>query len=234
MEIITITKDNYKEIPPVCFCKSDSNGFKAKEEWLLKRFDEGLKIKLLRDKNKTHGFIEYISGENAWRAVDAKGYNFIHCLWTYPNSVKNNGYGTLLINEVIKEGKPVAVVTSNDSFMSTKSIFIKNGFKIVEEKGKQQLLANNKPTCKLTPSDPSKYKDLTIIYTKQCPWVNRLVNELDYPLKIIELKSAKEAQNAPSIYTTFTLIKDGKILADHYISKTRFNNIIKKLKEKKI
>lgn len=33
---------------------------------------------------------------------------------------------------------------------------------------------------------------------------------------------------APSIYATFNLINNGKLLADHYISLTRFNNIIKK------
>ena len=47
-------------------------------------------------------------------------------------------------------------------------------------------------------------------------------------LKITELKTPKQAQNAPSIYSVFSLIHDGKILADHYISNTRFNNIIKK------
>ena len=49
-------------------------------------------------------------------------------------------------------------------------------------------------------------------------------------LNIVELTSPKEAQNAPSIYATFNLIYDGKLLADHYISARRFTNIIKKEK----
>jgi len=232
MEIVTITKDNYKDIKPVCFMKTDNPGYKEKEKWLEGRFKEGMKIKLLREGDKTRGYIEYTPGEYAWRSVSAKGYNFIQCIWIYPNSVKNKKNGYKLIQEVMDEGKPVAVMTSDDSFMADKSIFLKNGFKIVEEKGKQQLLVNKiikGKECKFTDSDPSKYKELTIIYSKQCPWVNRFIAELDYPVKLVELKTAKQAQKAPSVYSVMTLIKDGKVLADHYISKTRFKNILKKL-----
>jgi len=43
-----------------------------------------------------------------------------------------------------------------------------------------------------------------------------------------ELENAKQAQNAPSIYTTFNLVYNGKLLVDHYISNKRFLNIIEK------
>jgi hypothetical protein len=46
--------------------------------------------------------------------------------------------------------------------------------------------------------------------------------------QVIELKSAKEAQNAPSIYATFNVIYNGTLLVDHYISDRRFQNIINK------
>ena len=76
---------------------------------------------------------------------------------------------------------------------------------------------------------------LNILYSNQCPWVARSLNELEevakengLELNITELKNAKDAQNAPSIYATFNLIYDGKILADHYVSKKRFQNIINK------
>lgn len=32
------------------------------------------------------GFIEYLPGEHAWRAVHADGYLFIHCLWVVGKS----------------------------------------------------------------------------------------------------------------------------------------------------
>jgi hypothetical protein len=45
---------------------------------------------------------------------------------------------------------------------------------------------------------------------------------------IIEIKTAKQAQKAPSLYGIFNLIYNGKLLSDRYISTTRFLNIINK------
>ena len=47
-------------------------------------------------------------------------------------------------------------------------------------------------------------------------------------LKLTELETASQAQNAPSIYAVFNLVHDGKLIVDHYISTTRFLNILKK------
>ena len=41
-------------------------------------------------------------------------------------------------------------------------------------------------------------------------------------------ETAKDAQNAPSFYAAFNFINDGRLLVDHYISTTRFKNIINK------
>jgi hypothetical protein len=244
MEIININEKNIEQYPPTCFLNPSNEGYKVKLNWLKNRFKEGLKIKVLFDEKdkKIHGFIEYVSGENAWRAVDAKDYLFIHCIWINPNKYKKKGYGSELIRECIKdaEGKNgVAVITSEDSFMASKDIFLKNGFKVIAEDGKQQLLINqfkksNLPKFKDYKKELDKYKGWHIVYSNQCPWVARFISGLDkkivhqLKLKMTELKTAKQAQDAPSIYSVFTLIKDGKILADHYISSTRFNNIIKK------
>lgn len=45
---------------------------------------------------------------------------------------------------------------------------------------------------------------------------------------IRELKSAEEAKSAPSGFGVFSLVHNGELLEDHYISKTRFENIIRK------
>jgi hypothetical protein len=47
-------------------------------------------------------------------------------------------------------------------------------------------------------------------------------------IDFVELKTAEQAQAAPSIYVVFNLVKDGKLLADHYISNTCFLRIINK------
>jgi hypothetical protein len=242
--IIDVNRENIEEYSPTCFLNPKNEGYTKKRDWLKKRFSEGLKIKVLFDETdkKVHGFIEYIWGENAWRAVEAKDYLFIHCIWINPNSYKNKGYGSDLIEECIREaaGKQgVAAIASDDAFMATKDIFLKNGFKIIQEDGKQQLLVKPikkeiLPKFKDYKKQLGKYKGWHIVYSHQCPWVSRFIHELDkktidqLKIKLTELKTPKQAQNAPSIYSVFNLIHDGKLLADHYISSKRFYNIIQK------
>jgi ribosomal protein S18 acetylase RimI-like enzyme len=102
----------------------------------------------LEKERKCIGFIEYIPGEYAWRAVDAQGYLFIHCIWISPNKYKRTGYGSLLIQECIKDAKKegkygVAVVTSEGPFMAGKDLFIKNEFEsIAKVKPSFELMIN--------------------------------------------------------------------------------------------
>ncbi len=248
LKIIDVNNNNISQYPPTCFLNPKNEGYKIKQKWLKKRFSEGMKIKLLyvEKEGKCNGFIEYVPGENAWRAVDAKGYMFIHCIWMNPNNLKNKGYGSLLVKEAIKdaerEGKyGVAVVTSEGPFMAGKDIFLKNGFKsIASAKPSFELMVKilkegTLPKFLDLEKQLSKYQGLNIIYSYQCPWVARSIKELSktakkkgLKLKLIELKNAKEAQNAPSIYATFNLIYNGELLVDHYISNKRFENIINK------
>ncbi|MCK5031376.1 MAG: GNAT family N-acetyltransferase [Thermoplasmatales archaeon] len=246
--IINIDENNISEYPPKCFLNPKNEGYLIKREWLLKHFSDGLIIKQLytEDEKKCIGFIEYVPGEYAWRAVDAKGYLFIHCLWISPNNYKDKGYGSLLVEECVKDAEKqgkcgVAVLTSEGPFMAGKDLFLKKGFKSVSSvKPSFELMVKTlkrgpKPKFMDWENQLSKYKGLNIIYSNQCPWVARFIDELDeiakkkdLELKVTELKNAKEAQNAPSVYASFNLVYDGKLLADHYISKTRFLNIINK------
>jgi hypothetical protein len=134
-KIIDVNQKNIAEYPPACFLNPKNEGYQIKLKWLKKRFSEGLKIKLLylEKEKKCTGFIEYVPGEYAWRAVDTKGYMFIHCMWISPNKNKRKGYGSLLVKECIKDAKRegkygVAVVTSEGSFMAGKDLFLKNKF----------------------------------------------------------------------------------------------------------
>ena len=249
IKIINIDKNNIFQYEPTCFLNPKNEGYQIKLEWLKKRFSEGLTIRqlYLENEKKPVGFIEYVPAEYVWRAVDAKGYMFIHCMWISPNKYKEKGYGSLLIKECIKDAEKqgkygVAVLTSEGSFMAGKDIFLKNGFKsIATAKPSFELmvktLKEGGPLPKLNDSEKqlSKYKGLNIIYSNQCPWVARSIKDMietakskDLKLKVTELKNAKEAQDAPSAYAIFNLVYEGKLLADHYISNTRFLNIINK------
>ena len=80
-------------------------------------------------------------------------------------------------------------------------------------------------------------KGLTIIRANQCPHTIRFADKIaemarkNYKLKpdIVELKTYRQAQNAPTPYAVFAVIYNGRLLADHQISATRFKNIMNKI-----
>nr|KXH75892.1 MAG: hypothetical protein AM324_05130 [Candidatus Thorarchaeota archaeon SMTZ1-83] len=246
--IVRVDGETICQHKPTCFLNPQNVGYQMKLEWLKQRFAEGLRIKLLypEEEGKCIGFIEYLPGEYAWRAVDARGYMFIHCIWISPNKYKREGYGSLLVRECVEDAEEngkygVAVLTSEGSFMAGKDLFLKSGFEpVAKDKPSFELMVrslNKGPLPKFRDYEGqlSRYQGLHIIYANQCPWVARSIKDLEeigakegLKLTVTELKTAEEAQNAPSLYATFNLVYNGRLLADHYISKTRFLNIIKK------
>jgi len=248
MLIVDVNARNITEHPEViCFINPKHPSYPLKVRWLRKRFGEGLKIKLLCGKNEKRcfGFIEYMPGEFAWRAVEAKDYLFIHCLWIYKNSNKNKGFGSLLVGECIKDAveggkKGVAVIASDGPFIAGREIFLKNGFRMIETSGSYGLLVrqikkSNLPKFSDREAELNRYRGWHVIYSLQCPWAARSTGEMKkvsdrrgIKIRFRELKTARQAQRAPSAYGVFTLLHDGKILADHYISPRRFGNILDK------
>ncbi len=248
VELVELTPGTIEQYRgPTCFLDPKHEGGRARLDWIRARFSEGLKIKLLlsRADQKTVAFIEYIPGEHAWRAVDAKGYLFIHCIWVYPKKHKELGYGSQLVQECIRDAAEggwlgVAVVTSEGPFMAGKQLFEKNGFVSVDEaKPSYRLMVHvlkdgPLPAFRDWEAGLAAYPDLHVIYSNQCPWVARSIpvlagvaGEFGLDLRVTEMTSAEEAQAAPSPYGVFALIYHGKLLADHYISATRFRNILK-------
>jgi hypothetical protein len=244
--IVRVTEGNLAEHPQaICFINPKHPSYPEKVRWLKHQFEKGLVIKLLylEGEKRPTGFIEYVPGEFCWRAVNARDYLFIHCLWTNGKPYQHQGLGTLLIQEAEKDAREllgVSVLTSDHSFMASSKIFLKNRYTIVSESGKEQLLVKQfregpLPTMNHWENELEKYQGLTILYSKQCPWVARFVEEVKPILekeklkpKIIEIKTTEDAQKAPSLYGIFNLIYNGRLLADRYISTTRFMNILKK------
>ena len=182
VEIIDTTADNIGDYPPKCFLNPKNEGYLKKLEWLRDRFSEGLKIKqlYLEKERKCIGFIEYVPGEYAWRAVDAKGYMLIHCIWISPNKCKEKGYGSLLVKECLKDAKKegkygVASVTSEGPFMAGKALFLKNEYEsVAKAKPSFELMIKTSKKGPLPKSEDwekqlSKYEGLNIIYYNQCP-----------------------------------------------------------------
>ena len=252
IEIIDTNADNILEYGVCSYKNIKTPGYPEKVEWLRDRFKEGLKIKsLFSDKDGTQGLIEYIPGEYCWRPVEASGYMLIHCIFSgFKRAYKGKGFGTLLLEECIKDAKKgktfgVAVVTRKSSFMAGKELFVKNGFEVVDSAPPDfELLVKkfkkNAPTPKFKGAWEKKQrkysKGLTIIRADQCPYTVKNVKEISeaaqkiYSIKpkIITLKNYKEAQNSPCPFGTFCIIYNGKAIAHHPISKTRFTNIMNK------
>lgn len=252
IKMVDVNLENMSESPCCGIKNTEHKGFKQKANWLKTHFKKGFKAKVLyTEDNRQLGYIEYIPGQYAWRAVEADGYMFIHCLWTYWKKYKRKGYGKLLIQAAVDDAKKakmrgVAVVARKRPWLAKSDIFLKNDFEVVDTAPPDyELLA--KKFSKSAP-DP-KFKDnwgeklkeysqgLTIIRAEQCPHSAKFADDIAdaakniYKLKtrIVELQTYKNAQNAPTPFAVFAIIYNGQILADHQISRTRFENIMKKV-----
>jgi N-acetylglutamate synthase-like GNAT family acetyltransferase len=251
LEIIDVNLDNVTGFGLCGYKNVKQEGYKRKTDWLKKRCKEGMRVKILDSpQDESVGMIEYVPGEYAWRPVQAKGYMFIHCLFVVFKKYKGKGYGSLLVEECLKDARKqkmhgVAVVTRKGTWMAGKELFVKLGFEVVDKAPPDfELLV--KKFKKGAPSPRfkgdwekrlAKYgKGITIICSDQCPYVAKSIREIletaesTYGIKpkVVELKNSKQAQNAPSPFGIFNIVLNGKLVADHPISNTRFVNIMKK------
>ncbi len=250
VKIINIGANNLSEHGIFCVKNIKHEGYQAKFDWLKKRFADGLKLKFVyfKDEKNPVGFIEYIPGEYAWRGVEAKGYMFIHCMYL-KSKYRNKGYASRLLEKCVQDARKenlfgVVVIASQGPWLAGKEFFLKNGFELIAKKEPLfELLvkkfSKDAPSLKFSRTrekNLKKYgKGLTVIYANQCPFIIKSIKELAVvakemaiKIKIVKLKNCKQAQNAPSPYGVFSILYNGKLLANHYISKTRFKNIINK------
>ncbi len=255
VQIIDTSMDNILDFG-VCGYKSiKREGFPQKVAWLKDRFDEGLKLKTLHSvSDGTQGMIEYLPGEYCWRPVEASGYMFIHCVFSgFKKGYKNKGYGSMLLEECLKDAQKenaygIAVVTRKGPFMANRSLFLKHGFEVADTAPSDfELMVKKMKRNAPVPRFKGDWEDrrnrynkgLTIIRADQCPYTVKNVNEIselaqkEYGLKpaIINLANYKEAQESPCAFGTFCMLYDGKVVAEHPISKGRFANIMKQIRK---
>jgi len=244
--LIKVGPGNLSDCGIGCLTNPKHQGYQPKVEWLRKRFAEGLRFLLFRDEaGKPLAFLEYVPGEYAWRPVDARGWLFVHCLWVYPKGQKVGGLGSQLIRACLEEARQagatgVAAMVSDGAWMAGKQVFLKNGFKQIAEADRFQLVMyrlreGREPRFRDISGNLTKYRGLHIVYAAQCPMLPKSVSDLSamaadhgLKLKVTVLNSAHEARNAPSYYGVFNLVWNGRLLSDHYVSKGRFKNILKK------
>lgn len=232
---ITLTKENIAN-EHICCAFSDKkckDSYELKKEWLKKEFDNGYVFRRIDERAKV--FIEYGPAEKAWVPVNASNYLMINCFWV-SGKYKGCGHGKALLQSAIddaksqgKDGLVTVVGTSKFHFMSDTKWLLRQGFQTIEKLPYGFSLLS----LKLNPAAPDpSFNDyvlsgecpdkdgIVVYYTHRCPFTEFHVrgslvsaaDSKDIPLRIIELESMEQAQNAPTPATIFTLFYNGKFV----------------------
>lgn len=243
VEIVTVDAANVEQYGFFCYkSKPKSAGYQQKLGWLKERLAEGMRIQILYEGSRSVGFVEYMPGEFAWRAVDAAGYMLIHCIWVV-GKAKKKGYGTQLLDACIEDARQagahgVAMVTTSRVWLADKRLLVKAGFEVVDQAPPAfELLVKRFDDAPL-PSFPQDWQEraarygsgLTIIRSDQCPYIEDATNhvltlarEHGAEARIVRLTSGREVQEtAPSAYGVFQIVYDGELFCYHYLGKREF------------
>lgn len=248
MELIKITHENLETEHICCAIANDKDcQVISKKSWLKERLDEGLVFLKCNVRGKC--FIEYIPAEYAWAPIEADGYMYIDCLWV-SGKYKGQGYSNLLLEECIKDsrlkGKKGLVILS-----AKKKMGYLSDPKYLKHKGFQSVDAVNpyfelmylpfsetadKP-CFKPHIKEANIKDrnngFTLYYTSQCPFTAKYVPLLENIAKsknidfqVVHLVTTKQAQNAPSPFTTFSLFYNGELITHEILSEKKFETLL--------
>jgi hypothetical protein len=236
-KLVEVTPDNVDQTGFFCYMsKKKSEGYRRKLKWVKDRLSEGMQIKILQQGSR--GFIEYIPAEYAWRAVRAKGYMVIHCLWIVGKKNKGQGHGSFLIRECLEDAKAhgmlgVAAVTSQGNWLMSDKVLLKNGFEVADRTPPFQLLVKKFQVDSPNPSFPHNWDErasrwgqgLTILRTDQCPYLEdaveaakRVADQKQIQSRVVEFETSQMVQEqSPTPYGVFHLILDGQLLSHHYL-----------------
>ena len=234
-EFINLTTKNISQ-EHICCAFSDkkcSESYQAKKNWLAKEFENEYVFRRIDARAKV--FIEYGPAEKAWIPINAPNYLNINCLWV-SGKYKKNGYGKKLLKTAIddakkqgKDGLVTVVGTKKFHFMSDTKWLLRQGFEEVEKisSGFSLLIKKTNPKAEnpsfndsVKSGECDKKNGIVVYYSNRCPFSefhakNSLLETAknrDLPLKIIKLKTMKEAQSAPSPATKFSLFFNGKFV----------------------
>ena len=252
VRLIDVDAESFDKLP-CCGIKSPKHtGRQEKCRWLRENAEFGLRAKaILAANGQPSGYIEYVPGGFAWRGVKAAGYMLIHCIWIYSKHHQRKGWGSILVRACLDDARKagmsgVAVIVREGPWMADRRLFLANGFEAVDTAPPDyELLAIKFDSHAAAPAFEKDWRrklgqyqqGLTVIRSCQCPHIAKFASDIvetaqnEYHIKpiVIDLKSWSDAQQAPTPYAVFALIHNGRLLADHQISRTRFRNIMNSL-----
>ncbi len=248
LQVIDVTLENVEKTGFFCYMSArKSEGFAHKLDWVKARLAEGLKIKMVLPPHG-RGFIEYIPGEFTWRAVNAAGYMFIHCIWVVGKS-KGSGVASHLLKlceqDAAAQGmNGVAMVTSGSRYMVKPGYLEKKGYRAVDQAPPSFTLmvkkfkeATDPVFCGDWEAKARRFgKGLTVVRSDQCPYLESAAQAArswadgaGLEFRDVILQSAVEVREiAPSAYAVYNLIYNGILVGDQYMGKEA---VLAKIKE---
>jgi len=247
MEIIDIKKSNIED-EHICCAIADKKGENcvgSKKDWMKEQFDDGLVFKKLNERGKV--FIEYIPAENAWTPISAPDYMYINCFWV-SGKFKGQGYANKLLEECIKDskekGKTGLIVLSSKTkrpFLSDPKYLKYKGFLVADTaepyfellylpflKGGTTPLFSESARKGTIPE-----KGIVIYFSNQCPFTEKYVGlvsdiarERGVDFRSEKITSRKQAQSAPTPFTTYSLFFNGELVSNEIYSEKKFSKFL--------
>ncbi len=238
LEIVSVDATNLDQRGFFCRkSKMKTAGNQAKLAWVRQGFSDGLGLEVVYEEGRSVGFVEYVSGRHAWRAVHADDYLFIHCIWVVGRA-KRSGHGSALLEKVEAKarvsGAPgVAMVTSSGVWLAGSKLLAAYGYNQVDEAPPSFQLMAKTFNGASPPFFPTNWSEraaafgdgLTVVTTDQCPYSDDAVGaivsgagKLGLPVAVERFESAADLQRrSPSAFGVFGVVFDGELLSYHYL-----------------
>ena len=249
MNYIHITQENIDQEHICCAlgAKSYETAVLEKKQWLRQRMDDGLVFYRLNERAKV--FIEYMPAEQAWVPIHAPNYMFIQCLWV-SGRYKGQGHSRHLLDRCISDAKErgmegiVHIVGKKKlPYLSDPQFWTHMGFTIMDQAEPYFQLAvlqfsdqAVRPSFKPNVKVPLNEQGIVIYYTPQCPFAVGMIDSLKciadsfgVRFHAYKLTSCDEAQQAPTVWTTFGLFYDGQFITHEIMSVGKFENLLRTL-----
>lgn len=247
MEFIKVTQDNIDKEHICCAIASDKDiQVMSKKAWMKERFRDGLVF--LKGNVRGKCFIEYIPAEKAWVPIDAENYLYINCFWV-SGQYKGKGYSNELLNLCLDDakrmGKKGVVILSSKKklgFLADAKYLTYKGFSVADTCNPYfQLMYLPLSEDAAVPRFKQHVKEekkisqrgFVVYYTNQCPFTAKYVPILKEAAKkkgmdltAFQIRTAEEAKNAPTPFTSFSLFYNGEFLTHEILSEKKFEKIM--------
>lgn len=244
---VTVNKENIEK-EHICCAISDKKGetcVSSKKTWMKKHFEDGLVFIKLNERGKV--FIEYMPAEKAWCPLRADGYMHINCFWV-SGQFKGKGLANQLLLQCIDDAKAqgkygLTIIASEKkrSYLPDPDYMKYKGFKTADTASPYFVLyylpfTENAPvpSIKDCAKDGSiDEKGMVLYYTNQCPHTDKyapLIQEIAKQhgtgITMRKIESKKDAQNAPTPFTTYSFFYDGKFVTNEIFGEKKFEKFL--------